>query len=104
MRPTVGGLRQPCGPNGTSGASSGVVLRRISVLRSERKSHHTRLTPALVSQGGGSTSGESSSSGGFLTSAAPSLGARHSISRTFLPPASVTVSLATSFSPRLDLR
>src|SRR5258707_12306894 len=60
--------------------------------------------PALTSQGGGSTSPYSSSSMGFLVSAAPGLGARHSISRTFLPPASVMVSLATSFSPRLDLR
>jgi len=45
-RAMAGGLRQPSGPNGTSGANNGAVLRRICVLRSERKSHHTRLMPA----------------------------------------------------------
>src|SRR5260221_5398589 len=104
MRAMAGGLRQPSGPNGTSGANCGVVRRRICVLRSERKSHHTRLMPALASHGAGSTSEYSSSSVDFLASEAPGLGARHSISRTFLPLASVMVSFATSLSTRFDLR
>src|SRR5215472_9415878 len=107
MRPAPGAGRQPSGPGFTSGAYWGLVLNLIGALRSDWRFHHTRLIPGLTSHEGPPSPSSPPPPGppGPAALRAPSsFAARHSISRTVFPLASVMVSLTRSFSPSFDFK
>src|SRR5690242_17386477 len=107
MRPAPGAGRQPSGPGFTSGAYSGLVLNLICVLGSDLRFHHTRLMPGLTSHEGPpspSSPPPPGPPGPADLRARSSDAARHSISRTVFPLASLMVSLTRSFSPGFDFK
>src|SRR5690349_21072684 len=107
MRPPPDAVRQPSGPGFTSGEYKGLVFSLICVLASDLRFHQKRLMPGLTSHDGPpspSSPPPPGPPGPADLRARSSVAARHSISRTVFPLASLMISLARSFSPNFDFK
>src|ERR1041385_4999760 len=108
MRLASGAGRQPSDPIFTSGAYRGLVLNLTSVPDSDSRFHQTRLMPGFTSQAGPPSPCSPPPPPGPPRPAglrAPSpFAARHSISHTVFPLASLIVNRTRSFSPSFDFK